>query len=96
MKKAGYILSILFALLLTTSIYFRLSDGKPTTNTSALIAFLILVILVGSIGGILKKSWGKKVTMVAVGAVVATQVLQANIVSTILGAVVFGALFFAD
>lgn len=96
MKKVGYILSIFFVLLLISQIYFRLSDGKPMTNTTALITFLIVVILAGSIGGILKKKWGKKVTMVAVGAVVVTQVLLVNIVGVILGAIVFGALFFAD
>lgn len=104
MKKVGYILTILLALWVFSSVLRSIQAntnlGAPGRSidytTVSIILLFVVCAIAGAIGGFLKKSWGKKVSIGVVGIFLATQVLTGQFMVVLIGAVVLGVLFFAE
>ena len=93
-KKLGYIFTLLSTALTWLSMYLT-NTINPTNleNSSVGISIILLLTIVSSftaIGGLLHKSWAKKVSLIAVGITVVYIVLAGNPIPAVAFAISFG------
>ncbi len=97
LDKLGYILTIVLTGLflvgnLATS---NVGLGKNADIGQAVIAVVLIVIISGAIAGLMKKPWGKKITIAALVLMTALLALSGNVILAVPSAILLALIFFA-